>query len=57
MQQAVEDSGSKGAVVVEGGYGDAPVHGGVWGMGTPLFSCVSTEKLAAVDEAALSGRW
>jgi hypothetical protein len=29
----------------------------VGGMGTPLFSCVSTEKLAAVVEAALSGRW
>ena len=68
MQQAIEDSGNKGAVVVEDfrtgvwgrpcswwgmGYGDAPGMG----MGTPLFSCVSTEKLAAVDEAALSGRW
>jgi len=58
MQQAIEDSGNKGAVVVE------DFRTGVWGrpcswggMRTPLFSCVSTEKLAAVDEAALSGRW
>jgi len=82
MQQAIEDSGNKGAVVVEDfrtgvwgrpcswwgmGYGDYGVWGRPcfyvfqpknWGgMGTPLFSCVSTEKLAAVDEAALSGRW